>query len=380
MKTRFYAHLLPLFLVLSLVLVGCGLASPSEISLQPVADSSPAQTEVLPLPVEQVVVEQELPATALTEEVLVQLYERINPGVVHIITDGGQGSGFVYDSNGRIVTNNHVIEGASRIQVRFADGSEVSAQLLGRTPESDLAVIQVNVAADKLVPLPLGSTDQLKVGQFVVAIGNPFGLQGTMTTGIISALGRLLDEGGGYSISDVIQTDAAINPGNSGGPLLNLRGEVIGVNTAIESPVRGSSGVGYAVPADIIAKVIPQLITSGDVQYPWLGISGTPLTSAALRAMDLDENLRGIMVVQVVAGGPSQSAGLQGSNRQISVDGQAVAIGGDIILAIDGQTIADFNDLLSYITQETSVGQTITLQILRDGQTMDVQVTLGARP
>ncbi len=315
-----------------------------------------------------------------TEQDLIALYERANPGVVHIVTNAGEGSGFVYDTAGHIVTNNHVVEGASRLAVRFADGNEATARLVGADPDSDLAVLQVEVPSARLTAIPIGDSAALRVGQFVVAIGNPFGLQGSMTIGIVSGLGRLLNEGGGYSISDIIQTDAAINPGNSGGPLLNLSGQVVGVNTAIESPVRANSGIGYAVPAATVQRVVPQLIEDGQVAHPWLGLSGGTLDAATIRALGLPEETRGVVVATVIDGGPAASAGLRGATRQVTVDGQVVTVGGDIILAIDGQAVADFDDLLTYIVQRAEVGQQVNLRVLRDGDVRDIPVVLGARP
>jgi 2-alkenal reductase len=317
---------------------------------------------------------------ALTEATLVDLYERANPGVVNIVTSAGEGSGFVYDDDGHIVTNNHVVAGASRILVRFSDGAESEGELVGADADSDLAVLRVNVPASALTVVPLGSSNGLKVGQFVIAIGNPYGLQGSMTTGIISGLGRLLDEGQGYSISDIIQTDAAINPGNSGGPLLNLRGEVIGVNTAIESPVRANSGIGYAVPADIVHRIVPQLIAEGKATYPWLGLAGGTLVPTIGEAMGLEPTTRGVIVGNVIPDGPAAEAGIRGSTRQVTIEGVPVSVGGDVIVAIDDVTIVDFDDLLTYLVQETEVGQEIALTVIRDGSTMQVPVVLGQRP
>ncbi|MCA9940531.1 MAG: trypsin-like peptidase domain-containing protein [Anaerolineales bacterium] len=388
MRKRIHVVYLPLVVLLLLVVSGCGQAAvmpasqPALLSqtenLQP-ATVAQTQTQTQAVPA-AAAAQSIVSGGALTEDTFVNLYDRVNPGVVNIVTNLGQGSGFVYDTQGHVVTNNHVIEGASSIRVNFADGSEARATLVGATADSDLAVVKVDVPASKLTPLPLGSSDALHVGQFVVAIGNPFGLQGSMTIGIVSGLGRLLNEGQGFSISDIIQTDAAINPGNSGGPLLNLDGRVIGVNTAIESPVRASSGIGYAVPVDIVSKTVPQIIATGQVSYPWLGVSGVELNATLAQAMNLDANQRGVLVDRIVAGGPSEGTGLRGATGQTTVQGQAVRIGGDVIVGIDNQTVQDFDDLLTYITQDTEVGQTVTLHILRDGQPATVEVTLEARP
>jgi serine protease Do len=296
------------------------------------------------------------------------------------------GSGFVYDAQGDIVTNNHVVAGATKITVTFADGVEAAATVVGASPDADLAVIKVQGAANELHPLTLGASDALKVGEGVVAIGNPFGQAGSMSTGIVSGLGRLLADGGtsagggNYSIPDIVQTDAAINPGNSGGPLLDLSGHVIGVNTAIDSSSGSNSGVGYAIPADIVAQVAPALISKGKYQAPYLGISGVTLGSDLATANKLDANTRGVLVADVATGGPAEKAGLKGSTQSTTVDGLPTAIGGDVIVSVDGQAVKQFDDLLSYLFRHTAVGQQITLGVLRGGQTTNVTITLGARP
>jgi serine protease Do len=296
------------------------------------------------------------------------------------------GSGFVYDAQGDIVTNNHVVAGATKITVTFADGVEAAATVVGASPDADLAVIRVEGAANELHPLTLGASDALKVGEGVVAIGNPFGQAGSMSTGIVSGLGRLLDDGGtsasggNYSIPDIVQTDAAINPGNSGGPLLDLGGNVIGVNTAIDSASGSNSGVGYAIPADIVAQVVPALIKDGKYQAPYLGISGVSLGSDLATANKLDANTRGVLVAEVTSGGPADKAGLKGSSQNTTVDGLPTVIGGDVIVSVDGQPVKQFDDLLSYLFRHTAVGQQITLGVLRNGQNTNVTVTLGARP
>ena len=275
----------------------------------------------------------------------------------------GQGSGFFYDTDGHIVTNYHVAGQADRITVVLADGTSLNAELVGGDPDSDLAVVKIDPAdlpAGSVVrPLPLGDSEALQVGQIVVAIGNPFGLQGTMTTGIISALGRMLPaqeratEGPTFNIPNIIQTDAAINPGNSGGPLLNLAGEVIGVNTAIRSNTEQNSGIGFAVPSDLVKRVVPVLITDGHFDHAWLGISGGTLTPALREAMNLDATQTGVLVATVTAGSPADKAGLRGSDRQVTLEGGTVSVGG---------------------------GQTVRLDVLRDGQITTLTVTLAARP
>ncbi len=351
-------------------------------------------------------------AAAADELSLEDLYVRANPAVVNITAVSAaadspafqslpgfhqqlgpqsgpavaEGSGFVYDQQGHIITNNHVVDGAKTLVVTFADGVEVAAQVVGASPDTDLAVLKVKVDASELQPLALGESDSLKVGQTVVAIGNPFGLEGSMTTGIVSGLGRLLDDGGQaadgrhYSLPDIIQTDAAINPGNSGGPLLDLAGDVIGVNTAIESPVRASSGVGYAIPVDLVRQVVPELIQGGSYHVPYLGISGQTLHVDLARAMKVDPQQHGVLVVDVAAGSPAAHAGLQGSRQETQIDGLPARIGGDVIVSIDDHPVSRFGDLLSYLVRHTEVGQSVALKVLRNGKTVPLEVKLAARP
>ena len=304
-----------------------------------------------------------------------------------------QGSGFVYDKQGHIITNNHVVADATRVTVIFADDSEAEATVVGTDPGSDLAVIKVDVDPDRLFPVTIGNSDDLQIGQLVAAIGNPFNLSGSMSTGIISGLDRSLPSGarapGGtpFTIPDIIQTDAAINPGNSGGPLLNLSGEVIGVNTAIQTNGNTAfgvtpsfGGIGYVVPSNIVSQVVPQLIENGEIAYPWLGISGTTLDNDLAQAMNLPAEQNGVLIFSVIEESPAAEAGLRGSEEQITIDGFNALIGGDIIVQLNDVPINDFDDLLTYIVRRTSVGQTVTLQILRDGELQEVELTLQARP
>ncbi len=299
---------------------------------------------------------------------------------------GALGSGFVWDAQGHIVTNNHVIDGATSISVTFSDGSTVPAKLVGADVNSDLAVIQVNVPASQLHPVHLADSTQIKVGQFAIAIGNPFGEQNTMTTGIVSALGRSLPvndntvQGPSYTIPDVIQTDAPINPGNSGGVLLNADGNVLGVTAAIESPAGTSAGIGFAIPSVIVQKVVPELIKTGSYAHPYIGIGGASLNSTLAQAMNLKPDQRGALVISVAANGPASKAGLRGSTKPATIDGQQVNVGGDVIVAIDSQPVKGFDDVVAYLARATNVNQTVTLTILRDGQQQSVQVTLAARP
>ena len=294
------------------------------------------------------------------------------------------GSGFVWDANGNIVTNNHVVSGADKIEVTFSDGTIVPASLVGADPDSDLAVLKVDVAATQLHPVTLADSSVVKVGQLAVAIGNPFGLEGTMTTGIISAVGRSLpaDENStqSYTIPDVIQTDAPINPGNSGGVLVDVQGQVLGVTSAIESPVRANAGVGFAIPSAIVNNVVPALIKDGKYIHSWLGISGTTLIPDLAKAMSLDAGQRGALVEEIFPNSPAEKAGLQGSNKDVTIDGQNTKVGGDVITAIDNQPVVEMNDLIAYLARSTKVDQKVTLTILRDGKQEMLDVTLAARP
>jgi serine protease Do len=307
-----------------------------------------------------------------------------NPSAPQMQT--GLGSGFIWDTQGHIITNNHVVDGAEEIMVTFSDGRMFSAKIVGADPDADLAVILINAPAEELQPLVLGDSEQVKVGQLAVAIGNPFGLSGTMTVGFISALDRSLDVdpqtvgGATYTIPDVIQTDAPINPGNSGGVLVNDQGQVIGVTAAIESPVRGNAGIGFVIPSNIVQRVVPELIQNGKFEHTWLGISGTTLTPLAANAMKLDEDQRGILVIDVTPGSPAEKAGLSGSDSQVEIDGSPTHIGGDVVISVDGEKLTRFDDLVSFLFQKGSVGQEISLTILRNGKEQIIKVALAARP
>jgi S1-C subfamily serine protease len=298
----------------------------------------------------------------------------------------GLGSGFVWDEQGNIITNNHVIAGADEIEVTFADGTVVPAELIGADPDSDLAVIHVDLPSQQLIPVEVADSNQLRVGQLAIAIGNPFGLDGTMTVGIISALGRSLpasdnlSAGPVYRIPDVIQTDAPINPGNSGGVLLNDRGQVIGVTAAIESPVRANAGIGFVIPTAIVSRVVPQLISEGFYAHPYLGISGVSLYPDLAEAMKLEPQQEGALVGDVVADGPADKAGISGSSQQVTIDGFDIQVGGDVITAIDDQIINNMDDLIAFLSANTEVGQSVTLTVLRDGEEQQIEVNLEARP
>jgi S1-C subfamily serine protease len=334
-----------------------------------------------------------VPDVANTEEILTTLYNAVDPGIVaiQVITvDGeGLGSGFVIDFKGHIVTNYHVVEGEQSIEVDFSSGYKTYGEVIGTDLDSDLAVIKVDVPEEELHPLALGDSNQLKVGQTVVAIGNPYGLTGTMTVGIVSALGRTLDSqrqtesGSYYTAADLIQTDASINPGNSGGPLLNLNGEVIGVNRAIQtagSTMSGeavNTGIGFAVASNIVKRVAPSLIAYGSYDYPYLGISSREeLNLTAMEALGIT-HMGGAYVVSVSAGGPASRAGIRGGTRATSITG--LVGGGDLIIAADGQPIKVFSDLLSYLVNNKVPGDTISLTVLRGGEEMNFNVILGSR-
>jgi S1-C subfamily serine protease len=324
-----------------------------------------------------------------SEMSLPDLFTKVETSVVQI-TDSSEtsamesrlGSGFVYDTNGHIITNYHVVNGGGRLDVTFLDGTVYRASLLGSDPFTDLAVLYVEgVPAEKLVPLPLADSSKIRVGEQVAAIGNPFGLSGSMSAGIVSGLGRLIpsQEIGSFSIPDVIQTDAPINPGNSGGPLLNLRGEVIGINSAIFSTTGQFAGVGFAIPSNTMTKVVPALITNGSFTHPWLGISGTDMTPGLAEAIGLDEP-RGFLVVAVVAGSPADSAGIREGDRPTTVDGRPIELGGDVIVSIDDRQVRKIDDILVYLQREKTVGDEIKLTVLRDGELQDITATLAARP
>ncbi|MEZ4659290.1 MAG: trypsin-like peptidase domain-containing protein [Caldilineaceae bacterium] len=284
---------------------------------------------------------------------------------------GGQGSGWIYDSAGHIVTNNHVVENANEITVRFFNGYWADAEVVATDPEADLAVIKVTPPDGmEWQPLPLANPDDIRVGHMVIALGNPFGLDSTMTTGIVSALGRSQPAGESrYTLPDIIQTDAAINPGNSGGPLINLKGEVVGVNFAIQSQVRSNSGVGFTIPVSIVQRIVPALIENGGYNYPYLGISGQSINPTVAKAHDMQNTQLGVYVAEVIRGGPSDEAGIVGSEDN-----------GDIVIAIDDQPVGGFEDLVGYLVTETAPGQTVTLTVLRDGEQLQLPVTLGERP
>jgi 2-alkenal reductase len=359
---------------------------------------SPSQPTIAPPP--QIVITAPAPLAiapidlAQQQDTLVALYQRVNPGIVAIQVatpqGGALGSGFVYDSQGHVITNFHVVDGASDVEVDFTSGYKAHGAVVGIDKDSDIAVIKVDAPASELRPVTLGDSSTLQVGQSVVAIGNPFGLNGTMTTGIISALGRTMEslhstQGGGFfSAADIIQTDAAINPGNSGGPLFNLNGEVIGINRAIETTNQTStgepvnSGIGFAISINIVKKVVPVLIAEGKYDYPYLGINfSSELSLDAIEALGL-QTFTGAYVLNVTPGGPADKAGILGATQPTRIQG--LNAGGDLITAVDGKPVRTFDELISYIITNKSPGDAVALTVLRNGQTQDITVTLGARP
>ena len=310
----------------------------------------------------------------------IELYNTTRNSVVLIKTDIGSGSGWVYDTDGHIITNNHVVEGTSWIQVSFQSGSIFQATLVGRDPYSDMAVIKINASGEPLFPLVIGVSKELLVGETVIAIGNPFGLDNTMTAGIVSATGRQMSTINNYAIVDVIQTDAAINPGNSGGPLFNLRGKVIGMNTAIISNTNDFSGIGFAIPSDTIQREVMSLIEHGSYEHPWLGVSGLDLTPQFAEAMGLVNSTKGTLVVELIEGGPADQAGILDSTDTMSIGGFSYSVGGDVIIGIDGVIMETFYELQVYLTRNTKPGDIVTMNVIRDGDVIEVPFTLGSRP
>ena len=377
--------------------LGCGL--PSEVLLQPTAPPPPTPTPVPATPTTappQVPAMTEEPANALEGQV-VAVYESAGPAVVNISTiviaydffmrpvpqEGGTGSGFVYDAEGHIVTNYHVVENAEELSVTLADGEVYPAEIVGVDPSNDLAVVRIDVE-NLPQPVALGDSDGLRVGEFVVAIGNPFGLERTLTVGVISSLGRVIQSPDGRFIGEAIQTDAAINPGNSGGPLLDLEGRVIGVNSQIISPSRASAGIGFAVPVNTVKRVVPQLIAQGRYAHPWLGVQPlglTPERAQAFREAGMDVPVdEGLLMIEVIPGGPADRAGIRGGDRIVQLGNVQLPLGGDIVTAINGEAVDDLQELTVYLETQTQVGDTVEVTIFRGGAEQSMPVTLAERP
>jgi len=386
--------------LLALFLVAAGCSLPSLVVTTPTATPTPvvltATPTVAPPPVTPL--PDEAKAANELEAQVIAVYETVGPSVVNItsrriaydmfmqpVPQEGSGSGFVYDAEGHIVTNYHVVEGADELIVALADGQEYEAQVVGTDPANDLAVLRI--AAGERLPPPVAMADssKLRVGQFVVAIGNPFGLERTLTTGVISALGRIIQSPeDNRFIGEAIQTDAAINPGNSGGPLLDLQGRVIGVNSQIISPSRASAGIGFAVSSNSVRRVVPELIARGYYPHPWMGtymLPITPATAELLREAKMDVPVTsGLLVLEVVKGGPADKAGMRGGSRVVRFGNVRVPLDGDIIVALNGRPIKNFQEFTVYLENETAVGDVVEVRVLREGTEMAFQVRLEERP
>ena len=379
--------------------------SPLDSGAEEASDQDEGEAQPLPTRIPGEILEN----AGAEERLVANIYERVAPSVVHIrvvrrisgaegpgfeipgwpdlpdmpddFYQRGEGSGFIWDKDGHIVTNYHVVQDAEEVEATFFDDTTVPAEIVGTDPDSDLAVLRVDRPEDQLYPVTLGNSEQVFVGQRAVAIGSPFGQEWTLTTGVVSALGRTLPSGtSDFSIPEMIQTDAAINPGNSGGPLLDREGRVIGVNTMILSRNRASAGVGFAIPGTIVEQVVPVLVEEGSYAYAWLGIVGQDLERETALAMDLPADQHGALVIEVVDDSPAEEAGLLGSDRQVSQNGVDFEIGGDIIVGIERQTVRTMDDLIVYLVEETKPGDRVTLQILREGREMTIEVVLGRRP
>jgi len=319
-----------------------------------------------------------------TEFSLAEVFERSEMSVVQVNVlrggDGGIGSGFVYSKEGHIITNQHVVKDSTKVTVTFLDGESFIGDVIGIDRDLDIAVVKVNSEnPERLQPLIIGDSSKLTVGERITAIGNPFGLSGSMTSGIVSQMGRLLPQETGYSIPDVIQTDAAINPGNSGGPLFNMNGEVVGINTAIQSATGEFTGVGFAVPSNTVKKVVPVLIKDGEFKHPWMGISGTDVDPELAEMREL-ESSKGFVVVSVIEGSPAEKAGMKGVTQTRERDGREFPMDGDIIVEIDGKTVRKISDILVHLQREKSVGDEMIITVLRTGVTFDLTMILEERP
>jgi S1-C subfamily serine protease len=360
--------------------------------------AAPAPPAAAPLPAADAA--RPLPAGAPAEllgpfdEAVSRLYEDIGPAVVNITTTAyaydvfrvavvpqqGSGSGFLFDEQGHIATNDHVVRDATQLEVSFSDGTRLPGRLVGRDTTTDLAVVQVDLPAGlRPRPIPLADSGTVRVGQFAIAIGNPFGFQRTITTGVISSVGRTLRTQEGRQMRGVLQTDAAINPGNSGGPLLNARGEAVGINTMIFSPSGGSVGVGFATASNAARRWLPELLARGHASHPWVGFDATPLTPALASALRLSTT-EGLLITTVPTGSPAAQAGLRGGSRQVRVGNQRLTIGGDIVTAVDGRALADPDALDAYVEDARNVGDAVRVDYVRDGRAATTEIRLGERP
>ncbi|MFN3396269.1 MAG: S1C family serine protease [Thermodesulfovibrionales bacterium] len=333
---------------------------------------------------------QSISALTLDEEVNIKIYQEMSSGVVNITTttisydfffnpipESGTGSGSVLDKKGHILTNYHVVENARKLEVTLFDGSKWEAKLIGADPSNDLAVIKIKAPQEKLKPIPFGDSSNLKVGQKAIAIGNPFGLERTLTVGIISSIGRTLRAVNGRLMRGIIQTDAAVNPGNSGGPLLDSSGKMIGITTAIFSPVGANIGIGFAIPVNTAKKIVPQLIDKGRVSRPWLGITGQDINTDMANLLKLPS--AGILVAKVEKGSPADKAGIKGGKDYVMIGNLRIIIGGDMIVAVNGRAIKNMDQVVEEI-ESMSIGQSIELTIIRDKKQRVVKVTLAEMP
>tara|TARA_B110000003_G_scaffold22159_1_gene21378 strand:- start:507 stop:1637 length:1131 start_codon:yes stop_codon:yes gene_type:complete len=315
---------------------------------------------------------------------LIDIFEKSEESIVQVSvlrgeSEGGMGSGFVYSDEGYVITNQHVVQDAQKVMITFLDGEAYIGNVVGSDRDLDIAVVKVEPTNTYLQPIKIGDSSELKVGEKIAAIGNPFGLSGSMTAGIVSQMGRLLPQETGYSIPDVIQTDAAINPGNSGGPLINMKGEVVGINTAIQSATGEFSGIGFAVPSNTVKKVVPVLIENGEFKHPWMGISGTDVDPELAEVRELKSS-KGFLVVSVIEGSPAETAGLLGVTETEERDGREFALDGDIILSIDGETVRKISDILVHLQREKSVGDEMVLSVNRNGEMLELTMILEERP
>lgn len=391
-----------LFLFLSLLLaatLACGLAQqPATPKTVPAAQATPvvattqdnpAAPAGQPEPTPTRLSEEILAPLDAEEQLIANLYERVGPAVVHVtshvvqmsfffgaVPSEGTGSGFIIDPEGHVLTNYHVIEGADQIEVTLSDETQVAARVIGIDPPNDLALLRIDLPPEQLSPVELGTSGELRVGQRAIAIGNPFGLDRTLTVGVISALGRPLQTGDDNVIFNVVQTDAAINPGNSGGPLLDSRGRVIGINTAIR---QDAEGIGFAVPVDTVRRILPALKEDGYYPHPWVGFLGYEITPRLAQALDLPVE-SGLLVARLYRDGPALTAGLRGAQEEVIVGNQRILAGGDIVLAVDGIPVASWDDLNEYLELNTQVGDQIELRIMRDGREQTIVMEVAEQP
>ena len=397
-KTRKLWNLLVVVITLTLGL-GCALTDPATLTPTPTLPALPTWTPTAQPPV--VTLAPDAPfdegvAVQALQSRIIAVYKAVSPSVVNItnrsyaysifgqvVPQEGSGSGFIYDTGGHIITNYHVIENAQELLVTFSTGQVYVAEVVGTDSKNDLAVIRVDAGADLPAPVPLADSSALDVGQFVLAIGNPFGLEQTLTTGVISALGRVIETGDGF-IGEAIQTDAAINPGNSGGPLLDLNGYVLGVNSQIVSTSGASAGIGFAVSANTVQRVVVELIARGYYPHPWVGTQMTALTpSVANWFREAGMNIpvdAGLLVLSVAQGGPADVAGIRGGDRIVRMGRYQVPVGGDIIIAVDGQPVADMETWTIYLETQRMIGDTVQITILRAGQEQVIPVVLEEQP